>query len=91
MSESAEPTRATDPGDEPPCPGPHQMCRGCTGTRLVAITALYVPRSGPAGEMSSLTLCRACEGRGFFCRRTPQCRGPHGSTPMLSPGETPPV
>ncbi|KUJ37210.1 hypothetical protein ACZ90_69795 [Streptomyces albus subsp. albus] len=92
MSESVEPTGAGDPGEESCCPGPHQLCRGCTGTRLVATSALYVSRSGSVSEMASLTACHACVGRGFFCRHAPVCRGPHDSgTPTISAHLTPPA
>ncbi|MFF8811826.1 hypothetical protein [Streptomyces pactum] len=75
-----------------PCPGPHHTCRGCGGPGLVPSSALYITAAGAAAEMSRTSTCRACRGRGHFCKAPVPCPGPHhAGTPVLPPEALPPV
>ncbi|MDT3397454.1 hypothetical protein RKE29_12475 [Streptomyces sp. B1866] len=74
------------------CPGPHLACQGCAGRALVPGDVLHVDDRGQAGCLPGSHACRHCRGRGFFCARTPACRGAHfADTPAFGPFAFPPV
>lgn len=78
--------------DDHACVGPHDFCRACHGHATVQALTLFLGSDNQARELSTPHGCRACDSRGFFCKASPPCKGPHDPrTPMSGPEAYPPV